>query len=536
MTKAAYELSDRQGTGSGDNGSASLLREIQSLRKDSNGSDGSNSAKDLAAVNSQLHKMGLLPSLSIDDDKGHEHHGNDEHNNRENHGDAKSHHHKDSSEHKDHSGEHRDHGEHHHRGGHHNSSIDSLSQQIKQLDTDVTSHNQAQLTRDVHHFNEFLHSLGLPQGFDLEISDSKPAGSITSGSGTTITDSGATSGGNSPVEVQPTNPVLDNPGTPSTPVAPVETTPPTVSSGDTNPQPISGLPSDGSLSAAVGNAKSENLNSGIYSFNNFNQSTHAGENLPASVHFNGSGIDKTVIEMNKDTSTRAGEVPTTEGTTTNPLYLMRVAGGSPVLSNFTLAGTAQGHLYNGLRMDSTSNAVVKDVKVTGIPGNSDVNPGETFGINDFHGNNDYYSGVQIDGEGVGASGFASNGSKNVTIDGSTLTNNKYSAGATFWETQNVTVENTSTSNNRTGLNFERVSGTVNIDNVSFSGNTSHDISVNNDQGSAKVIIENPHLEPGKKLTIYVGKNEQGNPNLQKRSDIEVIENGKDVTNQVVEWV
>ncbi|HEY9715521.1 MAG TPA: hypothetical protein V6C72_18750, partial [Chroococcales cyanobacterium] len=156
--------------------------------------------------------------------------------------------------------------------------------------------------------------------------------------------------------------------------------------------------------------------------------------------------------------------------------------------------------------------------------------------NDQHGVNDTYDGIQIDGQGVGASGFASNGSKNVTVENAILTNNPYSAGATFWETENVNVENTSTSNNRTGLNFERVSGTIHIDNVSFSGNTGHDIGINNDQGSARVIITNPHLAPGQKLTIYVGKKEQGNTNLQKKSDIEVIENGKDVTDQVVKWV
>ncbi|HEY9713550.1 MAG TPA: hypothetical protein V6C72_08765, partial [Chroococcales cyanobacterium] len=356
----------------------SLVQEIQSLRRDASGvGKTADVSSDLSALNQHLHDMGVLPSLTI------EQHGNN----------GQSHQHHGCGHHGAEGHSHRSHPGH---SGHHDSAVDLMHKQIDRLDKDTQDKDKSRLSHDLQNFNRLLHSLGMPREFQLELVSTSPEPGSGGGSRSTSgSDSGTgstTQNGKPPSEIsnptEPNNPSnSDNPGDSSGPsqptpaIEPVDSPPATLS-----PTPA-GLPGDGSLSAAVGGSKSVHLKNGVYTFSNFNGSTHAGDTLPASISFSGSGMNSTVIEMNRDTSTHAREIPTTDGTTTNPFYLLKVEGGSPTLSNFTLAGTDQGHLYNGLRMDHTSNALVKDVKVTHIPGNSRVNPGETFAINDQHGVN-----------------------------------------------------------------------------------------------------------------------------------------------------
>lgn len=111
--------------------------------------------------------------------------------------------------------------------------------------------------------------------------------------------------------------------------------------------------------------------------------------------------------MTPDTSTQASDVPH-QPNTTNQLSLLKVHGGSPTLTGFTLQGTEQGHLYNDLRLASTHNATVLNAIIGAIPGDSGYPPGETFGITDFHTTGTTCNGVPVNGAGVGAAGLGFN--------------------------------------------------------------------------------------------------------------------------------
>jgi hypothetical protein len=305
--------------------------------------------------------------------------------------------------------------------------------------------------------------------------------------------------------------------------------------------------SHGNLAQAVsGTAPGQPLALGaaLFEFTNFgsdlarvrgNRTDQNGLDLPARFSgVAGAGIDRTIIRMAPHTSTKAGDIPTVPFTT-NQYSLMRVTG--PVnLHDFTLQSTEQGHLYNGLRMHICDNPRVTNVKITGVPGSGSSPPGETFGLSDYRTTNAIYKNLEVDGMGVGASGFGANHSTNVTIEGGNFHGNAKGIGATFWQTHNVNIIDTTSANNRNGFNFERVTGTITmvrprIENISGK----HDISFGTDRGSAKVTIIDPVLPPGKKLRISIGSIFQGVPNQQRRSDIQVIINGVDRTAEVVEF-
>jgi hypothetical protein len=179
---------------------------------------------------------------------------------------------------------------------------------------------------------------------------------------------------------------------------------------------------------------------------------------------------------------------------------------------------------------------VSDVRVVAVPGNYHINPGETFGINDWQGHGNTYSNIEIDGAGVGASALGINSSDNVTVNGAYLHDNPFSAGVAAWKTTNVTLVGVRTSGNRTGLNFERVAGTVRIDRPTITGNTAQDLYIGSDYGSATYTITDPVLSPGAKLRILLPKNEMGSPNLQRKEDIHVLVGGADVTSSLVQWL
>jgi hypothetical protein len=262
--------------------------------------------------------------------------------------------------------------------------------------------------------------------------------------------------------------------------------------------------------------------------------------LPAS-GLRGGGVAASVVQMTPGTSTKAALVPPDDPANTNPMDLLMVTGtagsmAAPTLSGFTLRGTSQGHIYNGLRMSYTRGARVTDVRVVAVPGNYHINPGETFGINDWQGHGNTYTGVEVDGAGVGASGLGVNSSDNVTVNGAHLHDNPYSAGLAAWQTTGVTLVDVRSVNNRTGLNFERVGGTVVITRPTLVGNREQDLFIGSDHGSAVYTITDPVLAPGAKVRIRLPKMEMGKPNLQSRNDIRVIVGGVDVTAGIVQWL
>jgi hypothetical protein len=249
----------------------------------------------------------------------------------------------------------------------------------------------------------------------------------------------------------------------------------------------------------------------------------------------GAGSGSTVIEMTPGTSTKAGSVPTTPYST-NQLYLLSTIGGTPGLSGFTLHATDQGHLYNGLRIGRATNARVSDVRIENVPGDASFPPGETFLLNDWRTTGSVYDGVTIDGGGVAAAGFGVNSSTDITINSSTFTGTAHSSGGAFWQSQNITLNDVAVTNNRSGLNFERDSGTITLNRPTFSGNRLYDLQFGSDQGGANVVITDPKLAPGQKIVINAPLQYHGGPNGQQRSDIHVIVGGVDRTSELVQYL
>ncbi len=327
--------------------------------------------------------------------------------------------------------------------------------------------------------------------------------------------------------VPPTTPTTAKPTTTTTTAKPTTTT-------TKAPAP---LPSGGDLRNVVNSTAANgtvSFGTGVFTYSDFVPNPWGvelkGRNLV------GAGVDKTVLQMNTRTSTKAGTVPTAS-MTTNQLSLLMVTG-SPTISGFTLQGTDQGHLYNGLRVSQTTNARVSNVKVVRIPGNSASPPGETFGINDYRSNGNVYNNIEVDGAGVGAAAFGINSSSNITINGLYSHDNPYSHAITFWQTNNGTVNDLVAENNHKTFNFEQNTGTFNINRPKFGTSlVGTDLSVFSNISSNKIIISDPILAPGQKVRIrpYIGATAYGGVNKQVKSDIKVLVNGVDRTADLVQW-
>lgn len=243
----------------------------------------------------------------------------------------------------------------------------------------------------------------------------------------------------------------------------------------------------------------------------------------------GSDTAGTVLQMAPNTSTQAAKVPAQTTGQTNPLYLLRIGGNSttqraPIVSDLTLQGTPQGHLYNGLYFYHATGGLVARVRIAGIPGHASIQPDETFGGNDYDGVGNTWDTVEFDGHAqdgtlVGASGFGGNGSKQLTLLNCYSHHNIYSAGFTVNNCQDVTYRKCrATDNGKMGFNFERVSGTVILDQCATARNGTYDIAIASDTTSAVYQITDPQLAPGQVLKVHVtGFN--GNPRAQNPNSI-----------------
>ena len=277
------------------------------------------------------------------------------------------------------------------------------------------------------------------------------------------------------------------------------------------------------------------LKAGTYTLTDFSFASYYGAWSKNITAITGAGVSDTIIQMAPKTSTKANNIPTQTGTT-NQYDLMRVDG-TQTLSNFTLRGTDQGHLYNGLTLYYSTGSKVSNVKAIAIPGNNHFPPGETFGINEFHGNNNVYNNVEVDGAGVGASGFGLNSSSNETFNNSYSHGNSYSIGWAFWQnTGGAIINNSNSSNNRGGVNFERATGTYYLNNMTFGGN-GNDISGGQDQnGYFKVIVKDPKFLNGQtKLKVNWFSTENGVADKYGKSSIQVLVNGVDETSTLIQW-
>jgi hypothetical protein len=149
------------------------------------------------------------------------------------------------------------------------------------------------------------------------------------------------------------------------------------------------------------------LPAATYTFNDFVHlsSGYYGAGLTTCQWLKGAGKTSTIIKMNDNTSTKGDEVAALVLGNTNPYYFLKIGsgsgrGGGPLIKfeDFTLTGTPQGHVYNGLRMDyGAIGSVMRNVKVTGIPGDDSTPPGETFAVNLYDCLNVIVDNCEIDG-------------------------------------------------------------------------------------------------------------------------------------------
>jgi hypothetical protein len=241
---------------------------------------------------------------------------------------------------------------------------------------------------------------------------------------------------------------------------------------------------------------------------------------------------ETTFRIAPHSSTKKKAVPTKKGTT-NPLYLMKFLGGkNRRIEKFSLEGTPQGHLYNGLRVDRSTSPLLSELRIAGIPGNSDINPGETFLLNVYRCSGVAVRDTELDGSGIGASGLGLNTCHGgLRVNFVTAHDLKYCKGFALWkQTGGGHFDNVESLKNAFGFGFERCDGTYTLDHVKFRGSTRADIHLANDGGQygrAKIRIIDPDLEPGQRVKVLLSKTELGNPNRQTADDVTLIVKGKE---------
>ncbi|RIX28800.1 right-handed parallel beta-helix repeat-containing protein [Amnibacterium setariae] len=245
---------------------------------------------------------------------------------------------------------------------------------------------------------------------------------------------------------------------------------------------------------------------------------------PAAAGLVGRGRRASVIQVRAHSSTRARSIPK-RFPHTNQLSVLRVTGAARVLEGFTVRGTAQGHLYNGLRIDRVRNLRASRLRVEHIPGDDGAPPGETFGINDYRTVGSRWSHVVVDGDGVGASGFGVNGSKGLVACDVTATRNTAGMGFAFWQSSDVRlVDCRAIDNGFSGFNFERSTGRTVLVRPQASGNK-YGMRIASDRSSARFVIVDPVMTNGV-WTVTMPRRWYGTWNHQRRSDITLIVHGR----------
>jgi hypothetical protein len=140
------------------------------------------------------------------------------------------------------------------------------------------------------------------------------------------------------------------------------------------------------------------LPAGLYEIVDFLQGgTAYGVYAPYCQGLVGDGVDQTVVQIRPHTSTQGGQVPAQGSGGSNPLNLLRLAKGQCISTDLTLSGTDQGHLYGGFSLYMGNGSYLHNVKVTGIPGNWNSPPGETFAMNDYRSTNTTADHCEVDG-------------------------------------------------------------------------------------------------------------------------------------------
>lgn len=260
----------------------------------------------------------------------------------------------------------------------------------------------------------------------------------------------------------------------------------------------------------------------------------------------GNGVDQTIYRLPAHTSTK-----TDPSSGTNNYELIRLAGtdaGSAAavdVGGFTLEGTDQTpslKAYNGMILGHGTGSKLHDVKVTGIPGYSSSPPGETFAVEVWRANSSTLTNVTLDGyrtsDGtqVGATmlGYSYSTGTN-TITNLKATNARYGFGVAMYQAAGsyTFTGGCDLSHNRKAINIEEsIGGTVyNFNGCDFrSTSTPYVAQITSLNSSSKVYFRDPVVDTWPLKVNTYGPEALEGRNKQLDTDIRLIVNGVDVTN------
>lgn len=297
---------------------------------------------------------------------------------------------------------------------------------------------------------------------------------------------------------------------------------------------------------------------GVFEFADFAQLGNSGLFIPpnVSIYGSGPGAGGTVFRMTPGSSTRAASVPVTGSGLTNPLQYIQVrsaagsAGGQTPLNgleykNFSVLCTEQGHLYNGLRLQNTTGALVEDVYVEGCPGGSASPPGETFGVNVYLGSGATLRRVEVDGrrtrqggtESIASSPIGINNHNGFVFEDCYVHHCQYGM-PTAWQSSDGRTVNLRSEYNKTGMNSERCTRITHVNPRIVLSGRPHHFSFMNDQVDGVLTIIAPSWVPGTgnatKLVIFAGPRGSGVVDLQTAGSISVTDTaGNSILSQVL---
>lgn len=305
------------------------------------------------------------------------------------------------------------------------------------------------------------------------------------------------------------------------------------------------------------------LPAGVFEVSNF-QNPNVAINIPSRVKgVVGQGSD-TIIRIKANTSTYASTVPKQGTGQTNQLYIIRMndgfGTGPQTLSNLWVQGTEQGHLYNGIMVGKADvGTSVKNLLITGVPGDAGSPPGETFGLNFWRTNQSVIQNIEVDGyrwtgdsyktrvkgEKVGSSPIGYNDANNNKLYDA-YTHDSKTGMPTYWQSNDNESWNLQSINNNAGINHEESFGTVHHQPVIYGVGNLHHIMFNSGRADGKLTIIGATVDgwtgtvkpgpigKGQKMLVLTGQNYIG-PNTNKIVTKPVIVLDDGVTPQPFTW-
>lgn len=267
----------------------------------------------------------------------------------------------------------------------------------------------------------------------------------------------------------------------------------------------------------------------------FTDPNTSGLNVPSGTLL-GAGVGVTTYQIPANT---AKVTAPTSGT--NQLYLIRCAGinstgtvTDPEIGGFTVQGTPQGALYNGLMVQYSNGAHVHDIAISDVPGDASSPPGETFSLNLWHANDALVERVSIDGGTVAATLFGINSCTGIQVSGYTGHNSIYGMGIAIWDSGDITLTDCDLSSCRHPINVEQAHpGTMRFTrpNLTKQRDTGPPMTVNSAIGSTLVYITDPIVDKWPLQCAVAPMGTMGNHGIrtQNPADIHLILNGVDVS-------